>query len=118
MKNQITYTEHNGLYYPNLALPEQTNYLLGKYANLRLEFMKKHRRGTYTTLLTEGRLNEYLHAIDIQAHKLLDNIIPRLTQERGIDEVLKAHNALLWTAEMNNIKASAEEIILQEVIYQ
>jgi hypothetical protein len=36
MKNQITYTEHNGLYYPNLALPEQTNYTLGKYANLRL----------------------------------------------------------------------------------
>ena len=118
MKNQITYTEHNGLYYPNLALPEQTNYSLGKYANLRLDFMKKHRRGTYTTLLTEGRLNEYLHAIDIQAHELLDDTIPRLAEERGIDEALKAHNALQWTAEMNNIKASAEEIVLQEVIYQ
>ena len=118
MKNQITYTEHNGLYYPDLALPEQTNYPLGKYANLRLDFMKKHRRGTYTTLLTEGRLNEYLHDIDIQAYKLLDDIIPRLAHERGIDEVLKAHNALQWAAEMNNIKASAEEIVLQEVIYQ
>ena len=80
--------------------------------------MKKHRRGTYTTLLTEGRLNEYLHDIDIQAHKLLDDIIPRLAQERGIDEVLKAHNALQWTREMNNIKSIAEEIILQEVVYQ
>ena len=94
MKNQITYTEHNGLYYPDLVLPEQTNYPLGKYANLRLDFMKKHRRGAYTTLLTEGRLNEYLHDIDIQAHELLDNIISRLAQERGIDEVLKANNAL------------------------
>ena len=118
MKNQITYTEHNGLYYPDLALPEQTNYLLGKYANLRLDFMKKHRRGTYTTLLTEGRLNEYLHAIDIQAHELLYDIIPRLAQERGIDEALKAHNPLRWITEMNNIKASAEEVILQEVVYQ
>lgn len=118
MKNQITYTEHNGLYYPNLTLPEQTNYTIGKYGNLRLDFMKKHRRGTCTTLLTEGRLNEHLHAIDIQAHELLDNIIPRLAQERGIDEDFKAHNALQWTAEMNNIKASAEEIILQEVVYQ
>ena len=53
MKN-ITYTERNGIYYPDLELPEQTNYPLGKYANLRLDFMKKHRRGTYTTLLTEG----------------------------------------------------------------
>ena len=118
MKNQITYTEHNGLYFPDLALPEQTNYPLGKYANLRLDFMKKHRRGTYTTLLTEGRLNEYLHDIDIQAHKFIDDIIPRLAQERDIDENLKAHNALQWTAEMNNIKASAEEIVLREVVYQ
>ena len=118
MKNKITYTEHNGLYYLDLALPEQTNHPLGKYANLRLDFMKKHRRGMYTTLLTEGRLNEYLHDIDIQAYKLLDDIIPRLAYERGIDEVLKAYNALQWVAEMNNIKASAEEIVLQVVIYQ
>ena len=118
MKNEITYTEHNGLYYPDLALPEQTNYTLGKYANLRLDFMKKYRRGTYTTLLTEGRLNEYLHNIDLQAHALLDDIIPRHAKERGIDETLKAHNSLQWAAEMNNIKASAEEIVLQEVIYK
>ena len=117
MKN-ITYTERNGIFYPNLELPEQTNYPLGKYANLRLDFMKKHRKARYTTLLTEGRLNEYLHAIDLQAHELLDDIIPRLAQERGIDEVLKAHNGLQWTAEMNNIKASAEEIVLQEVVYK
>ena len=118
MKNEITYTEHNGLYYPDLALPDQTNYSLGKYANLRLDFMKKHRRGTYTTLLTEGRLNEYLHEIDLQAHAMLGDIIPRLAQERGIDEALKAHNALQWAAEMNNTKASAEEIVLREVVCQ
>ena len=113
-----TYREENGRLIPEMKLPEQTNYQIGKYANLRLDFMKKHRRGTYTTLLTEGRLNEYLHDIDIQAHKLLDDIIPRLAQERGIAEDLKAHNALLWTAEMNNIKSSVEEIVLQEVVYQ
>ena len=118
MKNEIAYTEHNGLYYPDLALPEQTNYPIGKYGNLRLDFMNKHRRGTYTTLLTEGRLNEYLHAIDIQTQELLDDIIPHLAQERGIDEDLKVHNALQWAAEMNNIKASAEEIVLRDVICQ
>ena len=69
-------------------------------------------------MFTEGRLNEYLHAIDIQAHELLKDIIPRLAQERGIDEDLKVHNALRWAAEMNNIKASAEEIVLREVVYQ
>ncbi len=118
MKNEITYTEHDGLYYPDLALPDQTSYPLGKYANLRLDFMKKHRRGTYTTLFTEGRLNEYLHETDLQAHAMLGDIIPRLAQERGVDENLKAHNPLQWTAEMNNIKASAEEVVFQEVVYQ
>ena len=117
MKN-ITYTERNGIRYPNLALPEQTNHPLGKYANLRLDFMKKHRRGTYTTLLTEVRLNGYLHDLDLHARAMLDDIISRLAQERGIDEVMKAHNALQWTAEMNNIKANAEEIVMQEVVYQ
>ena len=117
MKN-ITYSERNGIYYPNLELPTRTNYPIGKYGNLRLEFMKKHRRGTYTTLLTEGRLNEYLHAIEIQTNEMIDTIIPRLAQERGINENLKARNALQWAAEMNNIKASAEEIVLQEVVYQ
>ena len=116
MKNEITYTEHNGVYYPNLALPEQTNYPLGKYANLRLDFMKKHRQGTYTTLLTEARLNEYLHEIDLQAHAMLDDMVPRLAQERGVDEDLKARNVLQWATEMNNIKASVEEIILREVV--
>ena len=57
-------------------------------------------------------------SIDIQAHAMLDDIIPHLAKERGIDEIMKAHNALQWTAEMNNIKASAEEIVLQEVVYQ
>ena len=117
MKN-ITYTERNGIRYPNLELPEQCNYPLGKYANLRLDFMKKHRRGTYTTLLTESRLNEYLHDIDLQAYAMLDDIIPHLAKESGIDEVLKAHNPLQWIAEMNNIKASAEEIVLKEVIHK
>lgn len=117
MKKEFTYTEYNGSYYPYLKLPKQTNYPLGKYANLRLEFMKKHRRGTYTTLLTEGISNEYLHEIDIQAYDMLDSIISHLAKKRGVNEDLKSRDALQWTAEMNNIKASAEDMILREIIY-
>ena len=85
---------------------------------MRLDYLKKQRRGTYTTLLIEGRLSEHLHDIDLQAHELLDDIVSYLVKERGIDEVLKALNSLQWIAEMNNIKASAEEIVLKEVVYQ
>ena len=57
----IRYKQIGDYLYPDLKMPEQTNYEIGKYGRMRLDFMLKHRRGTYTTILTEGRLNEYLH---------------------------------------------------------
>ena len=111
-----TYREVNGRLVPELELPEQTNYQIGKYGQFYLNFIKNHRRGRYTTLLTEGNLNVQLHEIDIEANETLETIIPRLAAERGIDENLKARDMLRWVAEMNNIKASAEEIVLREVV--
>ena len=111
-----TYREENGHLIPDIALPEQTDYQIGKYGQFYLDFIKNHRRGRYTTLLTEGNLNVQLHEIDIEANETLETIIPRLAAERGIDENLKARDMLRWVAEMNNIKASAEEIVLREVV--
>ena len=111
-----TYREENGHLIPNVKLPEQTDYQIGKYGRMHLDYIKNHRRGRYTTLLTEGKLNARLHEIDLEANEMLETIIPRLAAERGIDENLKARDMLLWIAEMNNIKASAEEIILREVV--
>ena len=68
--------------------------------------------------VTEGRLNVHLHEIDAQANAMVEAIVANLARERGIDEELKASDMLKWVAEMNNIKASAEEIVLREVIYQ
>ena len=111
-----TYRDENGYHIPDISLFEQTNYQIGKYGRMYLDYIKHHRRGRYTTLLTEGKLNTRLHEIDLEANEMLDSIIPRLSAERGIDEDLKAHDMLRWVAEMNNIKASAEEIVLREVV--
>ncbi len=111
-----TYREENGHLIPNVTLPEQTDFQIGKYGRMHLDYIKNHRRGRYTTLLTEGKLNARLHEIDLEATEMLDTIIPRLATERGIDENLKARDMLRWVAEMNNIKANAEEIILREVV--
>ena len=113
-----TYREENGHLIPDIALPEQTDYQIGKYGRMHLVYIKQHRRGRYTTLLTEGKLNARLHEIDLEANEMLENIIPGLAAERGINEKLKARDMLIWVAEMNNIKAIAEEIVLQEVIHQ
>ena len=113
-----TYREENGRLIPEMKLPEQTNYQIGKYGQFYLDYIKNHRRGRYTTLLTEGKLNTRLHEIDLESNEMLETIIPRLATERGIDENMKARDMLRWVAEMNNIKASAEEIVLKEVIYK
>ena len=113
-----TYREENGHLIPNINIPEQTDYQIGKYGRMHLDYIKQYRRGRYTTLLTEGKLNAQLHEIDLEANKVLETIIPCLASERGIDENLKARDMLRWAAEMNNIKASAEEIVLWEVVYQ
>ena len=111
-----TYREESGRLIPEMKLPEQTNYQIGKYGQFYLDYIKNHRRGRYTTLLTEGKLNVRLHEIDLEANEMLETIIPRLADERGIDEDLKARDMLRWVAEMNNIKASAKEIVLREVV--
>ena len=111
-----TYREEHGRLISNVALPEQTDYQIGKYGRMHLDYIKNHRRGRYTTFLTEGKLNARLHEIDLETNEMLETIIPRLATERDIDEDLKARDMLRWVAEMNNIKASAEEIVLREVV--
>ena len=111
-----TYHEENGHLIPDVTLPEHTNYQIGKYGRMHFDYIKQHRRGRYTTLLIEGKLNTRLHEIDLEANEMLETIIPRLTAERGIDENMKALDMLRWVTEMNNIKANAEEIVLREVV--
>ena len=114
---EIIYTERNGIFYPNLTLPEQTNHPIGKYGRMRLDYLQQHRRGTYTTLLTTCTLNQHLYETEQEAKRQIELTLSRLVKERGITEELKAADPLRWAQEMNNAKHDAEEIVLNEVIY-
>ena len=116
IENGIKYELRGEQYYPIFSETNATEHHIGKYGLLHRDYIKQHKRGTYTTLLTEGKLNAYLHEIDVQANEKVEVIVANLARERGIDEELKAYDALKWVAEMNNIKASAEEIVLREVV--
>ena len=85
-QNEITYTERDEIFYPNLSLPEQPDCPIGKYGQMRLDFLKKHRRGTYTTLMTEGRLSAHLSAINQEARSQIEYLTAELAKNRGIDE--------------------------------
>ena len=112
-RNGGTYREENGQLIPNLALPESREQPIGKYGLIHLDYLKKHRRGTYTTLLTEGRLNAYLAYIDQGAKEMLEDLIIKFAEKDGITEDLKAQNQLEWVQRMNSIKAFAEESVIE-----
>lgn len=118
VENGIKYEFKGEQYYPIFSETNAAEYHIGKYGLLHRDYIKQHKRGTYTTLLAEARLNAHLHEIDVQANEMLEVIVANLASEHGIDEELKASDTLKWVAVMNNIKASAEKIILREVIYQ
>ena len=118
IQNGIEYERRGEQYYPVLKLDEQITYEIGKYGKLHLAFIKQHRRGTYTTLMTENRLNEHLHRVDEQAHEQLDLHIAQMAKRMGATEELKAYDPMRWVQMMNNTKANTEEIVLKEVVYK
>ena len=115
-QNGGTYREENGHLIPNLTLPENNKQPIGKYGLIHLDYLKKHRRGTYTTLLTEGTLNSYLVDIDHQARDMIGYMIDFLKEEKVITEDMKANNQLEWVQTMNTLKAEAEEIIIETIL--
>ncbi|MBO5042706.1 MAG: TnpV protein [Clostridia bacterium] len=109
-----TYREENGNLVPDVELPEQKS--IGKYGRMHLDYIKQHRRGRYSTLLGEGRLNAYLADVDEQAQEMLTSLTVELAKTQGIDEHLKATDQMRWVQAMNNVRNSAEETVMRELI--
>ena len=118
IQNGIEYERRGEQYYPLLELGEQTTYEISKYGNLHLEYLKQHRKGKYTTLLTSGELNKYLHEVDDLAFEFVVTYVENAMDKQGVNEELKASDPMRWVRLMNNIKSLAEEIVLKEVVYK
>lgn len=118
VENGITYVlGEDDIYYPDLQLPEGTNYNIGKYGHMRCEYLKEFRHRYYMELLLEGKLNEYLYEVDEECYEMLDRLVEQMKGKQGVTEQLKAENQMLWVGKMNNIIACAEEIVVMEVVY-
>ena len=104
---ELTYTEVDGYFYPDLTLPETEDHRpLGKYGLLRKTYLKRYRPMMYDRLLLAGKL-------DVQ----VDRVIADLAAKEGVDEQLKATDQLRWVGQMNSFKAAAEEQVLREIVY-
>ena len=113
--NGIDYTLVGEVYLPNLISTE-TNYEIGVWGQRHLEYIKSHRKVFYTSLLTNCKLNSYLHDVDIRATEMYDRLIKQLKDQQGITEQLKSEDMMAWVQDMNNISNQAREIVLLEII--
>ena len=112
---ELTYTMQGDYRLPNLIPPESPK--VGKYGMLRHSYLRKHREGLYTGMLMKGTLNTHLEEVDREANRMLEQLTTQMAQEQGVTEELKAADPQRWTGLMNNLKHSAEETVLNDLIY-
>ena len=115
-KNGLSYTLCGDYCLPNLVLNEEEP-TYGKYGMLRKQFLKEHRSARYQYLLLTGKLNEHLNQTDQEAREQVETLMEQMTEKQGVTEELKAQDQMERVRLMNNIKASAEEIVLKNMIY-
>ena len=118
-ENGIGYTlGEDGLYYPDLRVPDEAEYDIGRFGRLHERYLREYQRWVYLELLTNGRLNGYLYEIDVQCNEMLEFLVEQMREEQGITEELKARDMMEWVGRMNEIRSvAAEEVILKEMVY-
>ncbi len=101
---------------PDLAIPDEP-VVLGKYSRMRKTYLKEHKPILYNTLLLSGKLTAHLVRVDAECRERLEILLPQMMQVEGVDEALKARDQMEWVRRMNSIQNRAEEILLNELVY-
>ena len=112
----ITYTEKDGLLYPDLTLPDQSGEDIGRFGRMRKRYLKDHRKAYYSLPCIKLELNDHLREINRQAIEQIELITSQFAQAEGVTEQLKALDQLGWVQAMNSCKARAEEIVIKEIV--
>lgn len=115
-KNGMGYTLHGDYYLPDLVLREEEP-TYGKYGMLRKQFLKEHRPIQYQNLLLSGKLTAHLNQIDQEVTEQVEVLMKQMAEKQGVNENLKRQDQMKWVRLMNNVKASAEEIVMREIVY-
>ena len=119
IENNIEYIlAEDGIYYPNLQLPEDNETRpIGLYGSLRKSYLKEYHPVLYIDLILSGTLTKHLADINEAAHDRMNLIVQHMAEQQGITEQLKLSDWFKWLQAMNNIQASAGAIVLSEIVY-
>ena len=115
---EITSSKYGDYYLPDLVLSEEEPATYGRFGRIRLKYLKEHRRVLYINLLTSGELTQHLNEVDRQAREMLEMLVKQMTQEQGITGQLKSEDQVAWVGAMNNIRSAAEEVVMQEIMFE
>lgn len=112
-----TYRQVGDYFIPNITLPDDGEYQIGKYGRMRRSYLKEHRPSLYSTLILDGILFKHLAEIDQACNERMETIISAMAKQEGVTEALKAADQMEWVRRMNSIRNRAEEIVLSELVY-
>ena len=117
VQGQKRYRQVGDYFIPNLVLPDDGNYQIGKYGRMRRSYLKEHRKILYTNYVMEGTLFKHLSEIDQACNERMETIVPAMAKQEGVTEALKSADQMEWVRRMNCIRNRAEEIVLNELVY-
>ena len=113
---ELTYRKEGDFLLPNLEAPESPK--IGKYGMLRLRYLREHRRAILTGLQMTGKLNAHLEQIDREAMETVNRLTAEMAKTQGVNEQMKGTDQMMWVGMMNSLRASAEETVLNELVYR
>lgn len=115
---KITYREVNGYLIPNLKLPpEEANVRLGKWGMMYKNYLEKHKKELFSTLLIQSKLYQHCADVEKQARDMYDLLVEQMKEAESVTEQLKEENQLEWVCSMQNIESRANEVVCKELIY-
>ena len=91
---------------------------VGIWGQRHIQYLRRCKKATYTALSIEGKLPDYIADVNEQAEEMLLRLVKQMAKDEGVDEAFKRRNQLSWVQKMNSIRSRAEEIVLNEIIYQ
>ena len=110
-----TYRQEGAYLLPNLTAPESPQ--IGIWGERRRKYLQAYKSGLYTGMLLWGTLNTDLEEVDTAASAMFDRLVEQMKKAEGVTEKLKVENQMEWVGRMNSIRSRAEEIVLNDLIY-
>ena len=113
-----TYRQVGDYFIPNITLPDDGEYQIGKYGRMRRSYLKEYRKILYNNYVLEGTLFKHLAGLDQTCNERMEIIVSAMAKQEGATEALKAADQMEWVRRMNSIRSRAEEIVLTELVYE